>query len=457
MSSTPDVTPEVPSPFVNASTSRRCLMVAMGSLGDLYPFIAVGQQLQQLGVSVAFCSFGEYQATLQALGFGFYPINTGALKVNDPAAVRYVVDPLRGGQRLMSEFVFPYLRENMADVMAAANAFVPQVILAGELAYSARLVSELTGIPWVSATLQPLAMHSQCDRSVLPGFPPIPAGLAFLQRWLVAMGCTQCNKWAQPFHHLRAELGLAPMVGDPIVANKFKGPGQPAAVLAMFDPAFAAAQPDWPTQTVQTAFPFYDHPDPTLSPVLAAFSAAGPAPVVVTLGSAAVLVADNFYEYAAQALNQLGCRGIFLLGNNPIPADVANGLASKQNGFASAQHLALPYAPHVQVFAGAAAIIHPGGMGTTAQALRAGVPSVVVPFSHDQPDNAHRLNKLGVSLTLGRRYVSADNIRKRLVTLSGINKLGMPFAEQARRLGTSIAIDGANQAANFLLKQFLVP
>jgi UDP:flavonoid glycosyltransferase YjiC (YdhE family) len=62
--------------------------------------------------------------------------------------------------------------------------------------------------------------------------------------------------------------------------------------------------------------------------------------------------------------------------------------------------MAVEYAPHATVMPRAAAIIHQGGVGTCAQAMRAGRPMLVVPFSHDQPDNAARLRRLGISATL---------------------------------------------------------
>src|SRR5262249_48534062 len=61
-----------------------------------------------------------------------------------------------------------------------------------------------------------------------------------------------------------------------------------------------------------------------------------------------------------------------------------------------------------QVFPYAALVVHQGGIGTTGQGLRAGCPALVMPYSHDQPDNADRLVRLGVARTISRRNYTPD-------------------------------------------------
>ncbi|MDX1661825.1 MAG: glycosyltransferase, partial [Gemmatimonadota bacterium] len=61
-------------------------------------------------------------------------------------------------------------------------------------------------------------------------------------------------------------------------------------------------------------------------------------------------------------------------------------------------------------FPRAAAIVHQGGIGTLGQALRAGRPMLVVPHSHDQPDNAHRATRLGVARTIRPTAYRADRV-----------------------------------------------
>jgi UDP:flavonoid glycosyltransferase YjiC (YdhE family) len=149
-----------------------------------------------------------------------------------------------------------------------------------------------------------------------------------------------------------------------------------------------------------TGFPFYDGTgsEGALPPELAAFLDAGPAPLVFTLGSAAVMHAGDFYEQSAQAAESLGQRAVLLIGSDDrnlpkrkLPETIC----------------VARYAPYSQIFPRASVIIHQAGIGTTAQALRAGRPMLVMPYSHDQPDNARRVRKLGVAEVLGRTKYNA--------------------------------------------------
>ena len=107
----------------------------------------------------------------------------------------------------------------------------------------------------------------------------------------------------------------------------------------------------------------------------------------------------DFFRESAAAARQLGARAVLLIGNQPLEEWACNLPASV---------FLADYVPYSMLMPHTAAIVHQGGIGTTAQALRAGKPTLVVPWSHDQPDNAHRVQRLGVSRTLNRaRYTSA--------------------------------------------------
>ncbi len=190
--------------------------------------------------------------------------------------------------------------------------------------------------------------------------------------------------WWHPVRQLRGELGL-PVPCDPVFRDKFS----PELVLALFSPAFSMRQPDWPPQTVQSGFVFFDRDSSRThhNTGLKAFLADGDAPLVFTLGSTAVHNPGSFYASSLAAAQRLG-RRVVLLGADP--------------SLSSQSALALPYAPYSEIFPHAAVIVHQGGSGTTAQALLAGVPQLIVPYGWDQPDNAARVQRLGAGLTLAR-------------------------------------------------------
>ncbi len=122
----------------------------------------------------------------------------------------------------------------------------------------------------------------------------------------------------------------------------------------------------------------YDHADRVLVDDLVRFLEAGPPPIVFTLGSSAVWIAEDFYELSIRAVRELNQRAVLLVGNREQLR-----LASVPDSVGIFE-----YAPHNLVMSYASIIVHQGGIGTTAQALRAGRPMLVVPFGQDQPDNA---------------------------------------------------------------------
>jgi UDP:flavonoid glycosyltransferase YjiC (YdhE family) len=212
--------------------------------------------------------------------------------------------------------------------------------------------------------------------------------------------------WWAPLRELRRELGLPP-ADSPLFAGKYS----PQLNLALFAPLLQPPQPDWPAHTLQPGFCFFDEEEtgsaaaPPLPSAVASFLAAGPPPIVFTLGSAAVQLAGDFYRHSARAAHQLGRRALLLLGPNPPPPDLPPSV------------LAWDYLPYSRIFPHAAAVVHQGGIGTTGQALRAGRPMLVVPFAHDQFDNAARVVRLGAARTLARHRYGAASAASALAAL----------------------------------------
>jgi UDP:flavonoid glycosyltransferase YjiC (YdhE family) len=207
------------------------------------------------------------------------------------------------------------------------------------------------------------------------------------------------NSWMKPIYRLRKELGL-PRGAHPL----FEGQHSPARVLALFSEVIGERQQDWPPQTVVTGFPFYDKKDETpIAPELLKFLDDGEPPIVFTLGSSAVFIADDFFHESIAATKELGKRAVLLIGDarnmpkEPLPEGI----------------VAFDYAPYGELLPRSSLIVHQGGVGTTAQALRAGRPMLVIPYNHDQPDNAARIARLGVGRTVSRkRYKGARAIQE---------------------------------------------
>jgi UDP:flavonoid glycosyltransferase YjiC (YdhE family) len=206
----------------------------------------------------------------------------------------------------------------------------------------------------------------------------------------------------------RRELGLKPGP-HPL----FEGAHSPRLSLGLFSRCLARPQRDWPRSAVITGFPFYRQPG-ALTPELERFLDEGPAPVVFTLGSSAVGAAGGFYRESLAAVGSR--RAVLLTGAHPqgLPSPLPSNVIAVEN------------APHAAIFPRAAAIVHQGGIGTTAQAMASGRPMLVVPFAHDQFDNGVRVRRLGAAEVL---YRSRYNARRAAAALERL--LGEPSYELA--------------------------
>lgn len=396
--------------------SKRILIATLGSLGDLHPCLALGQELQRRGHRVTVASTPFYREKAEALGLGF----TGLRPDWDPTntdLIRRCEDIKRGPEVLFRELILPHLKVTYEDLLTAAAG--ADLMIAGEIVYGAPLVAEKLGLPWVSEILSPCSFFSSHDPSILTPAPwMIHIRKLGWRAYRAALdACRLATRhWWSPVRELRREIELSADC-DPIFRDKFS----PDLVLALFSKCLARKQPDWPAQTVQTGFVYFDGAGADWdSSELEEFLAAGEPPIVFTLGSTAVHNPGNFYEVSVEAAKRLGRRAV-LIG--------ANG-----KGSGSKDILSLPYAPYSEVFPHAAAIVHQGGSGTTGQALRAGRPMLIVPYGWDQPDNGARVQRTGAGVSLPRAKYSAKSAAEALSRL-----LTEPsFGEHAARVGAKV-------------------
>jgi rhamnosyltransferase subunit B len=383
---------------------NRILITTLGTLGDLHPMIAVALELQQRGHDVVFVTHQVYQSRIEALGFEFHPMRPNFTAINDPQEMARMMDLKTGQEYMMRQWVNPSLREMYTDLLSVAQG--ADFIFSGEGAIATPLVAEKLGMRWASSAMVPMSFFSAYDPPVLAPFPALAKLYKLgpiVNRGIINFAKLVSNSWAEPIRQLRRELGLSPIDYNPFIENRFS----PYLGVALFSSVLGQPQPDWAANTVIAGFTFYDgmQGGAELTPVLQQFLEAGEPPIVFTLGSAAVMDAGNFYQESIQAAQQLNRRAVLLMGNNSLPANLP------------ADILAVNYAPYSQIFPLACAIVHQGGIGTTAQALRAGRPTLVMPYSHDQPDNAARVERLGTSRTISRKQYSVSRVAKALSEL----------------------------------------
>ncbi len=409
----------------------KIVLAPYGSLGDLHPFLALAIELRKRGHSIKIATLEPFREKIAMLGFEFVPMRP-EFDPEDKETAKIVMDARTGTERLLKEYLLPNTFEMYEDLMAATED--ADLLISGEIVFAAHSVAEKRNLKWISTTLAPLSLFSSCDGNVYPNAQWLKhfnfLGVRFHQTVFWAMNRVIKN-WLEPYKEFRRKIGLSED-HDPIVKDKHSK----LLNLAMFSKVLGKPQPDWHKPTIQTGFCFYDgQKDMGKMPEdLENFLDAGEPPIVFTLGSAAVMDAGDFFEQSIEAARLLNKRAVMLYGifNQP-----PKGLDKKR--------VAFDYAPYSRIFPRAACVIHQGGVGTTAQVLRAGVPALIMPYSHDQPDNAARCERLGVARTISRANYNTENAAKELSEIFADLSYNAN-ADKAKRIievenGTQVACD----------------
>jgi rhamnosyltransferase subunit B len=203
--------------------------------------------------------------------------------------------------------------------------------------------------------------------------------------------------------------------------------------VTLFPEWFAPTQPDWPQPLFRADFPLFDpHPDAALSPELERFldDGEGGRPVVFTHGTGNTQ-ASAYFGHARAAVELLGLRAIFL---TPHREQLPPGLPPTI--------LWQDYVPLRRLLPRAMVLVHHGGIGTTAEALRAGIPQLVVPLAHDQFDNAARVAALGVAFRAAASRITGVRLARALQILLADRALVPHCRRVSRRFALGQGLQG---------------
>lgn len=375
------------------------LLPTIGTAGDVHPMIALAHTLQRRGHRVTIITNPLHEQTVLDAGIEFHGLGTRA----DAEALLADPDlwhPNRGFQTIARGAVLPAMRP-LYDFIAAQD-LSDTVVAAQSLALGARVAHDKLGVPLATVHLQPSLIRSVYDPPIngfpMPGWFPEPLRHAW---WWLADTAVIDPALAGGVNAFRAELGLPP------VKRLFHDwLHSPQLGLGLFPDWFAPPQPDWPPQIRLTGFPLYDtgqgKPLPT---ALQRFLDAGDPPLVFTFGSG-MQHADELFQAAIDAARQLNCRAVALTRDrSQLPHTLPPAVHHE------------PYVPLADLLPHAALLMHHGGIGTVSQGLASAVPQLVTPFTHDQPDNARRLERLGVGLGLSPNHLGARDVARAIDTL----------------------------------------
>jgi UDP:flavonoid glycosyltransferase YjiC (YdhE family) len=403
------------------------LLVTMGSHGDVHPFVGLGVRLRHRGHRVTVAANECFAEMVRQAGLEYATLGS-ALEFQEALNNPDLWHPRRGFKAVFEHGVMPLIRPTYELVQRFAGEG-EVIVTAHSIAFGARIAQEKLGIALATVQLAPCVFRSSVAAPRLTATRWMRYCPAFVNRliWRLLDTAVVDPVIAGPLNAFRAELGLRPVKG--ILGDWWNSP---ELVVALFPDWFGPPQTDWPSQVRVTGFPLYDErAHHRLSVELEAFLGGGPRPVVFTFGSA-MRHARSHIEASIGACERAGLRGLLLIRHTE---QVPRALPP------SVMHV--PYAPFSELLPRCAALVHHGGIGTTAQALASGIPQLVVPFAHDQFDNADRVGRLGCGDQIAQSLYRTMFIAKALRQLIGDPTVAANCRAIAQRIAESNPVDAA--------------
>jgi UDP:flavonoid glycosyltransferase YjiC (YdhE family) len=417
------------------------VIFTIGTQGDVRPCVALGQCLNRAGYPVRIATSSNFSELVRNAGLEFHPVTAnfqGMLEANNSIGDHGL--NLREIARIFREQYTSWAANWVQEGLAASEGAGLLIGVSNSILL-AKALSEARGIPFAIARLQPVTLSRilppimlSCARKQVPGAVSLGAHyLMFELLWDVMRPAI--NDIVRPQLQLKRHPWYGPYFRDLQVAKTING----------FSEHVLPRPSDWTECSQVTGYWFLDQPGWNPSRELQDFLDAGPKPVYIGFGSMVAGNAGAFTQAVLEGVKQSGRRAVLATGWGAL-----NG----PDGVQSEQIFFLRQAPHDCLFPLMAGAVHHGGAGTIAASVRAGIPSVVVPFFGDQPFWAHCLHKRGVAPpALERKTLTAAALA------SSLKAIREPrIRENAAALGRAVrAEDGVGEAVRWLRHWNLLP
>ena len=381
----------------------RIAIIALGSRGDVQPYIALGKGLKEAGHVVRLVTHQSFEGLVNSQGLEFWSVRGNVQDVVESQEMRELLEKgnfLAITSRTAKEAQRAALQWAQ-DGLAACQGMDLLLAGIGGLFIGLALAEKL-GLPFVQAYYVPFTPTAAFPGALLPVSLPRFGGSFnrlshHLTRQMMWQGFRSADQQAR---QQVLSLPAAPLLGPYRTDRLRRSP-----ILYGFSPAVIPKPADWDENTHVTGYWFLDPAaDWTPPPALTDFLQAGSPPVYIGFGSMSSRKPEETTDLVLQALAQAQQRAIILSGwdglckaNLPDNVFVVDSIS------------------HAWLFPRVAAVVHHGGAGTTAAGLRAGVPSVVIPFFGDQPFWGQRVADLGVGpAPIPRKKLTAERLAQAL-------------------------------------------
>jgi sterol 3beta-glucosyltransferase len=371
-------------------------ILTVGSRGDIQPYLALGVGLQAAGYDVRLTTHTTFEALITQYGLEFFPIGGNVQAIVQGEAGQNTIAAGRNPIKVFQELTgaIELLMAECLDQSWQSCQDVDAIVSSGTAFWGDDIAQQL-GLPSFIGLLQPISVTREFPH---PLAPTVNLGslfnrltYQFLNRFYWQLFKPSIEPWRQ------AQLDLPPHQGCPFFSERW----QQLPKLCGFSPTIVPKPADWNGSCHVTGYWFLDAPDDFAPPApLLDFLADGEPPVSIGFGSMSSRDAEAMTDMALTALQQTGQRGLLLTGWGGITQTDLPDTVFK-----------LEAIPHDWLFPQMKAIVHHSGAGTTAAALRSGVPSVAVPFFADQPFWGDRAVRLGGSAaSIPKQSLSATRL-----------------------------------------------
>ena len=411
-------------------------IATVGTRGDVQPYITLGLGLQADGHQVQIATDPLFQRFIEGYGLGFAAVNADPRQAMQEDMRQVGSNPVRLLRWIDEQFT-PLARQYFIDMQAAVqNA---DAVLVSALAFAAMHVAQARGIPSLASYLYPISPTRAFPSMAASSLPPWLANLGWVNWWSFRFYNLGFFRITLPvINQLRQEiLELPPVPWSYYSAIDVSE----VPILYGYSQYVLPIPADWGAQLHVTGYWFLPDMDYQPPGELSAFLDQGPKPVYIGFGSMLDVEATRTTQIVLEALEMSGQRAILHggwseLGALDLPANV----------------LRIGDIPHSWLFPRMAAVVHHGGAGTTAAGLRAGIPSVIVPYFGDQPFWARIVHQLGASpAPIPRLKLSAGKLAGALQEATQDQAL----QEASSKLGAKIQGERGVQNAAELINQYL--
>ena len=373
-------------------------LLAVGSRGDVQPFIALGLGLQQAGHRVRLATHSLFETSVHEAGLEFAPLEGNPLAIVQGDEGRAWMESARNPFKFAGGFrklVGPLVRQAMQDALRASEG-TDGVVITGPAYYFGYSVAEKLNLPFVYAYLQPIHPTGAFPSALFP--MSLPRNPVFNNFTHMAGGQLFWQLMRPIVNQARRDfLDLPP---SPLMGPFLEHMRQEIPVVYGYSPSVLPKPDNWQHFIHVTGYWFLDQPDWTPPPSLMDFLDAGTPPVYIGFGSMADRNPEQMTAISLAALERTDQRGLLLTGWGGISqSDLPNTVFK------------IDSVPHDWLFPRMGAVVHHGGAGTTGASLRAGKPTTVIPFFGDQIFWGERVAALGVGpQPISRKRLSVDTL-----------------------------------------------